>query len=70
VRSLADKLYNTRTILRDQHAEDEHVSDRFTAPSEDVIRQIRRIASGSAVCPKSGNSTKRSWCLNPSFNRN
>ena len=42
--SLADKLYNTRTILLDQQAVGEHVWDRFSAPPEDVIRYYRELA--------------------------
>lgn len=42
--SLADKLYNTRTILLDQQAEGERVWDRFTAPPEDTIEYYRELA--------------------------
>ena len=42
--SLADKLHNARSILRDHHAEGDTVWDRFTASREETLWYYRRLA--------------------------
>jgi len=42
--SLADKVHNARSILRDHRKEDEKVWDRFSGTKEDTLSYYRKLA--------------------------